>query len=174
MIAKSINNEINNNFHTKMGRPLSNHIRCKGCGDLLTLRDNARETKKGSGRPRSKCTRCENHDRYTRKVKVIKPIINRYVKKKYEEPTNKTGQRVEIIKCLDGEVPKVFDDRLIFMKSHIYIHKNLICDECGGPVYYNYLGEPICVNCGLIAEGINYDSDAYNIRGNINKLSIDE
>ena len=167
MIAKNVCSENYNNFHNNVGRPLSNNIKCKECGDLLILDDNARETKKGSGRPRSKCTRCENHARYTRKAKVIKPIHKKKAKKKYEEPTNKTNQRVEVIKCLESEVPTVFESQLIYVKSHIFIHKNLSCDECNGPVYYNNLSEPICVHCGLIAEGINYDSDAYNIRGNI-------
>lgn len=153
-----------------VGRPISNNIRCKECGDILILGVNARETKRGSDRPRSKCTICENRSRYTRKNKTVKP--KGY--KKYEEPINKTGQRVEIIKCVEGSKPIIYNNEIVFMRSHTYIYENLSCDECGGDVNYNYLGEPICVDCGLIAEGINYDSNDYNIRGDIDMNTIEE
>ncbi len=49
------------------GRPQSNNTHCKICGQQLIIGVNARETSKGSGRPRNKCNKCENVGRYQRR-----------------------------------------------------------------------------------------------------------
>ncbi|GEM_PF-2676132 len=52
---------------TTRGRLQSNNTHCKICGQQLIIGENARETSKGSGRPRNKCTKCENVGRYKRR-----------------------------------------------------------------------------------------------------------
>lgn len=163
-----------------VGRPKSDHRFCKVCGEPLVLGENARETKKGSGRPRAKCKKCENAGRYKRRNP--KPAILVFdIPENSEIHAARAAANLPRIDRITLKIscswrPRharaIWFERLnpvgmVVQKSCNFTtvedwkeglsreksypyYEDSICDECGGRIRYDSHFERVCVVCGLV------------------------
>ncbi len=153
------------------GRPQSRNQICKVCGEWLILGVNARETTKGSGRPRATCNKCDNRRRY--KPRNPKPTTLAFDIPAYSEihatraslglprierieikitvkwrPPRRTWFQYERLNStgMSAQIMKAYTDD--DGKPHHY-YDHVYCDECGGVVRYDKRGFLVCEDCGL-------------------------
>lgn len=171
-IIESIDNKLDSfsGVPGKRGRPSSNNINCKLCGELLVLGVNARETSKGSKRPRPKCKKCENKGRYQRKypkpakltfndgsrkiIVNISSVPDKHLNVIYYERTNPYGMRFETTEPYRDKVivEEELENSSVTYDKYVtyYKYKDVTCDECGGTIRYDEHHEPVCEDCGLV------------------------
>jgi hypothetical protein len=150
------------------GRPQSNNTHCKICGQQLIIGVNARETSKGSGRPRNKCTKCENAGRYKRRnpkpTKLVFDDNDRTITLKIAakwqprrtttisyERLNPVGMSAQI----ETPYTKVekwaeVDGTDHYRRKTYFYYEDMVCDECGGIVRFDENYERVCEDCGLV------------------------
>lgn len=162
------------------GRPKSDNRFCSSCGEPLVVGDNARETRKGSGRARSKCKTCENKGRYKRRYPKPAtlvfdiPVVSEIHAARAAVNLPRIERITLKISCSwsPRHARAIWFERLnpagmtvqefhsftssapwkggLSRKKTNSYYQDLVCDECGARVRYDHHLERVCEACGLV------------------------